>query len=108
VVRHDLETGAVERCSLPHGDGNSEPVFVPRVGAAENNVDIDITIDDGAGWVLSCVYRAATDRTDLIVLDASDIASGPVATVHLPRRIPAGFHGAWLAHDDEGPDGFSA
>jgi carotenoid cleavage dioxygenase len=30
------------------------------------------------------------------ILDATDIGAGPVATVHLPRRVPFGFHGSWL------------
>jgi carotenoid cleavage dioxygenase len=42
----------------------------------------------------------ATDRTDLtsrlLVIPAADPGSGPVATVHLPPRVPAGLHGAWL------------
>lgn len=42
----------------------------------------------------------ATDRTDLtssfLVFSADDPASGPVARVSLPIRVPAGLHGAWL------------
>jgi carotenoid cleavage oxygenase len=30
------------------------------------------------------------------VLDALDVAGAPVATVHLPRRVPFGFHGSWI------------
>lgn len=86
VVRYDLETGARQMYSVPPGDQNSEPVFVPRPGARHE--------DDG--WVLVCVYRQEGDRSDVVVLDGRDIAAGPVATVRLPRRIPAGFHGAWL------------
>jgi carotenoid cleavage dioxygenase len=42
----------------------------------------------------------ATDRTDLtsrlLVIAAADPGAGPFATVHLPQRVPAGLHGAWL------------
>ncbi|MHB8237438.1 MAG: carotenoid oxygenase family protein [Acidithiobacillus ferrivorans] len=31
------------------------------------------------------------------MLDGRNIDDDPIATVRLPRRIPAGFHGAWLA-----------
>jgi carotenoid cleavage dioxygenase-like enzyme len=86
----DRHSGAHERHAVPPGDHNSEPVFVPRPGAKAE--------DDG--WLLCCVYRRATDTSDVVVLDAGDIAAGPVATVHLPTRIPAGFHGAWLPHGD--------
>jgi carotenoid cleavage dioxygenase len=86
VVRYDLNGGALEHFEIPPGDQNSEAVFVPRPGASAE--------DDG--WLLICVYRHVTDTSDVAVLDARDIAAGPVATVRLPRRIPAGFHGAWL------------
>ena len=42
------------------------------------------------------VYDPATDRSDLVVLDAHDFAGGPVATVQLPARVPLGFHGNWI------------
>jgi carotenoid cleavage dioxygenase-like enzyme len=87
IVRYDWLTGKLERYAVPPGDQNSEPVFVPRRGATAE--------DDG--WLLCCVYRQATDTSDVVVLDARDITAGPIATVHLPTRIPAGFHGAWLA-----------
>jgi carotenoid cleavage dioxygenase len=32
-----------------------------------------------------------------VVLDARDVAGPAVATVHLPRRVPFGFHGSWVA-----------
>jgi carotenoid cleavage dioxygenase-like enzyme len=51
------------------------------------------------GWLLVCVYRQATDTSDLVILDGRNIDSDPIATVRLPRRIPAGFHGAWLPKD---------
>lgn len=33
----------------------------------------------------------------LLVLDARDVAGEPVARVGLPRGVPTGFHGSWLA-----------
>lgn len=54
----------------------------------------DANEDDG--WLLTCVYRRATDTTDLVILHGGHIDADPVATVHLPRRIPGGFHRAWL------------
>ncbi|MNM97154.1 Carotenoid cleavage oxygenase [compost metagenome] len=89
VVRYDLASGSIQRYAVPEGDQNSEPVFVPRPGASEE--------DDG--WLLVCVYRRATDTSDLVILDGKHIDADPLATVQLPRRIPAGFHGAWLPND---------
>jgi carotenoid cleavage dioxygenase len=42
------------------------------------------------------VYDATTDRSDFVVLDAHDFTAAPVATVHLPVRVPFGFHGNWV------------
>jgi carotenoid cleavage dioxygenase len=89
VIRYDLGCGSMQRYRVPEGDQNSEPVFVPRPTAASE--------DDG--WLLVCVYRHATDTSDLVILDGRNIENDPIATVRLPRRIPAGFHGAWLPKD---------
>ena len=48
------------------------------------------------GWVLTYVYDAATEGSELVVLDASAIDGGPLATVELPGRVPHGFHAAWV------------
>ncbi len=89
VIRYDLEFGSVQRYRVPEGDQNSEPVFVAR---PKSSVEDD-------GWLLVCVYRQSTDTSDLVILDGKNIESPPIATVRLPRRIPAGFHGAWLPRD---------
>ena len=52
---------------------------------------------EGDGWLMGYVIDAAAETTDLVILDASNIAAAPVASVHIPHRIPPGFHGNWLA-----------
>jgi carotenoid cleavage dioxygenase len=50
------------------------------------------------GWLLNYVTDRTTLATDFVVLDASTLDE--VARVHLPGRVPFGFHGNWLpAHD---------
>lgn len=91
IVKFDLDAGTSAIHEIPPGDQNSEPVFVPRSPDTRSPTTAE---DDG--WILACVYRSDSDTTDVVVLDAGDITCPPVATVHLPRRIPAGFHGAWI------------
>jgi carotenoid cleavage dioxygenase len=86
AIKHDLDGRTAERHDYGSARVTLEPVFVPRDDAAAE--------DDG--WVLSYVYDAATDRSDVVVLHAQDFAGDPVATVHLPVRVPFGFHGSWL------------
>ena len=40
------------------------------------------------------VYDRSTDRSDLVLLDGQTMET--VATVHLPARVPHGFHGNWV------------
>lgn len=84
--KHDLGTGAVELHDFGPGRQTGEVVFVPR---GEDSAEDD-------GWLLSYVYDAATDRSDVVILHAQDFTGAPVATVHLPQRVPFGFHGNWV------------
>ena len=86
LAHHDAASGQRTQHWLPPGDRVSEPVFVPRSAEAA----------EGDGWLLATVYRAAECRSDLAVFDALSLADGPVATVQLAHRVPAGFHGNWL------------
>ena len=45
---------------------------------------------------MAFVYDRATDRSSLVVLEAQDVAKGPVAEVHLPVRVPYGFHASFV------------
>ena len=86
LVKHDLATGGLEIHDHGPGRTTAEGVFVPRSPEAAE--------DDG--WVLSYVYDARSGRSDLVVLDAADFTADPVAVVHLPARVPHGFHGNWV------------
>lgn len=85
VYKYDLQTGSETTADL--GDLRAgEPVF-----AADPNGTSE---DDG--WILSFVYDPNRDASDLIILDASNFSNEPVARVHLPVRVPYGFHGSWI------------
>jgi len=55
--------------------------------------------EEGDGFVIAIVYRAAERRSDVLVLDAQNVEAAPLATIELPHRIPFGFHGNWLPAD---------
>ena len=46
--------------------------------------------------MMSYVYDATTDKSDIVILDAQDFAGDAIATIHLPARVPYGFHGNWV------------
>lgn len=55
---------------------------------------------EGEGWLLTFAHDRTTDTSHLAILDALDVAAGPVTRIHLPVRVPYGFHGLWLSEDD--------
>ncbi len=84
--KYDLRSGECWEHQLGAGVRGAEPVFAPRSPDAR----------EGDGWVLSFTHDTATDESCLVIVDAQDFASPPVATIHLPRRVPYGAHGSWL------------
>ena len=87
IAHIDHASGRRSVYELPAGDLTSEPVFTPRSADAA----------EGDGWLTAVVWRAAENRSDLVVFEAQDVASGPIATAKLPRRVPFGFHGNWVS-----------
>ena len=87
LYRHDMETGAVIRHDYGTHHMPAEAVFVPR--------HPDAAEDDG--WLIAFVYDLRDDSSALVVLNAGDLGGEPAATIHLPARVPLGFHGNWIA-----------
>jgi carotenoid cleavage oxygenase len=89
LIKYDLQRDESVRFDLGEGFAASEAVFVRAAdGRGEDE-----------GWILSVVYDAARDASDLVILDATSFAGPPVAIVHLPARVPFGFHGSWVPAD---------
>ncbi len=90
IVKYDTRSGEAVEHDLGDGWHAGEAVFVPSVEAR----------GEDEGWLLSlATHDDATVPSELHVLDATDVKAGPVASVHLPRRVPAGFHGSWFADE---------
>jgi carotenoid cleavage dioxygenase len=90
ILKHDARTHRVEPYRLRASQAAGEPVFVPASSSS----------GEDEGWVLSYVYDSATNGSELLVLDAHDWGTAPVARVPLPRRVPFGFHGSWVDDDE--------
>jgi carotenoid cleavage dioxygenase-like enzyme len=85
VVHHDHVKKSKAAYTLGKHDSVGEPVFVPKNKNSE----------EGDGFLLIIAHRGIENRSDLLILDATNVADGPVATIKLPHRIPHGFHGNW-------------
>ena len=87
IARVDHHSGKVLTHELPSGCATNEPIFVP----AKDNAR------EGEGFLLANVYDANQDVSYLLVLDAENVDSGPLATAYLDHRVPFGFHGNWMS-----------
>ncbi|ATB42117.1 hypothetical protein CYFUS_007594 [Cystobacter fuscus] len=85
VAKVDMTTGREERFALGSEPYPTEPVFVPRAGAIEE--------DDG--YVLTQVYDAPSGLTHVAVLDARHPGAEPLARAWFEHAIPITFHGGF-------------
>jgi carotenoid cleavage dioxygenase len=86
LLKHDLAAGTTQA----HGFGPDAPageaVFAPS--------SPDAAEDDG--YVMAFVHDPDRGAADLVLLAGQDFTGEPVARVHLPARVPLGFHGSWI------------
>ena len=87
LLKHDLAAGTVEAHEFGRDATAGEAVFAPASPEAAE--------DDG--YVMAFVHDPGRGAANLVILAAQDFAAEPVARVHLPTRIPLGFHGSWMA-----------
>jgi len=83
IGKLDVQTGAGTVWSAPRGSVVSPPAFVARPGAS----------DEDDGWLMA--YRLADERTSVVILDAKNVAKGPVAEIELGVHLPGVSHTRW-------------
>jgi carotenoid cleavage dioxygenase len=83
LFKHDYVTGSREVAALDAGLLLGEMSFVPNPAARAE--------DDGI--LMGFGYHRDSDEGQLLLLDAQTLER--VAIVHLPQRVPMGFHGNW-------------
>ncbi|MFI6025564.1 carotenoid oxygenase family protein [Amycolatopsis magusensis] len=87
LIKHDLRGGRSEVHRFGPGAAASEAVFVPAAGSEAE--------DDG--YALAYVNNPDRNASDLVILAAQDFTAKPLARIHLPKPVPLGFHGSWVA-----------
>ena len=121
VVKFDFETGASETYEHGLGRYGMEQQFVPAMDARdEDDGWLVLYVHDEAACASACVDAtcaeekegpgpadralcdaAATGRSECVVLDAKNLAAGPVCRIALPSRVPYGAHALWTPAQDE-------
>ncbi|MCR2835061.1 carotenoid oxygenase family protein [Parerythrobacter lacustris] len=84
--RHDTATGEEQIFTLPEGVYASESPMVPRQGA--------VSEDDG--YLVTFLIDENNGTSEFAILDASDIAKGPICRCALPHKISSGVHATWV------------
>jgi carotenoid cleavage oxygenase len=84
LLKHDLVANSSEARSFGPTYRVGEFVFVPSAP--------DSAEDEGI--LMGFVHDDAAGLTDLVLLDAGTLED--VARVHVPARVPYGFHGNWI------------
>jgi carotenoid cleavage dioxygenase-like enzyme len=90
ITKYDLHGGGTKAIDFGANEVSGEGAFVP---------DPERSGGDG-GWLMTYVTDKATWSSDLVIVDAETMTE--TARVHMPRRVPSGFHGTWLAHGASG------
>ena len=86
LLKHDLVQGTTAAHEFGRDATAGEAVFAAA--------SPDAAEDDG--YVIAFVHDPDRGAADLVILAAQDFTGAPVARVHLPARIPLGFHGSWI------------
>ena len=87
IRKYDVVTGEVENWMPGVALIPGEPLFIPsrESGGGEDE-----------GYIGSYLYDRNTETSAFCLFDATRLAAGPIAKVHLPVRVPVGFHGVWV------------
>jgi carotenoid cleavage dioxygenase len=87
LYKHDYATGSSTVAALDPDLLLGEMCFVPNPARGDSAGAED------DGLLMGYGYHRGRDEGQLLLLDAQTCES--VATVHLPQRVPMGFHGNW-------------
>ena len=90
MFRIEPGNGRLDMMALEPGMAINEPVHVPS------------RQPDHEGWLLSVVDRQTGEDSivsELWIIEAADIAKGPIARVPMPMPMRAQVHGAWVSAD---------
>ena len=95
--RLDLRTGEVQRWLAPPRTFCEEVVVVPKAreaggggGGAGGGADV------ADAWLAAMFYDADRGVSGLAILDAANVAAGPVCRLWLRQGVPHGLHGCFV------------
>ena len=87
IIKYDFITGKSQTHQFGNRRYGGEAVFVPN----------PIATNEDDGWLMTFVYDETQECSELVIVNAQDITSEPIARVILPQRVPYGFHATWIS-----------
>jgi all-trans-8'-apo-beta-carotenal 15,15'-oxygenase len=73
-----------------------EPMFAPPTTTTTNDSDNNNAVDDETrGYIISVLWNGKTKESQVVILNAQDVAAGPVARIPLGMAIPHGLFGCF-------------
>ncbi|MGA7054635.1 MAG: carotenoid oxygenase family protein [Mycobacterium sp.] len=90
LYKHDYATGSSAAAAIDPDLLLGEMSFIPNL-PSDSGDQVSPAEDDGI--LVGYGYHRGRDEGQLLLLDAQTLES--MATVHLPQRVPMGFHGNW-------------
>jgi len=86
LYKHDLAQSTTETHDFGANRYPGEFVFVARSDDAKED----------EGWLVGFVVDLNDEHSELVILNAEKFTDHPTAKIHIPHRIPPGFHGNWV------------
>ncbi len=87
LIKYDTENGDSSTWAYGEKRWGGEASFAPAIGGSAE--------DDG--YLITFLYDEGRNQSELLVMDARDLAAGPVATIIIPQRVPIGYHTQWVS-----------
>lgn len=79
-----------------NGSESPQPDSAERDNTSSTESSPRVQMKEDDGWVLSVGFDAELQQSELVLLDASDIEAGPIATLPLHTPVGYGLHGTWV------------
>lgn len=95
ILKFDCDSDSNEMWLPQEYEFCGEPMYASRKGGDASSQP---TEDDG--YILSVLYNGQSQESQLIVLRANDIKSGPVTRIPLGLRIPHGYFGCFSTSEE--------
>lgn len=90
ITKFDLDSNTQESWFPEAYEFCGEPMYAQRRGDDS---------EDG-GYILSTLFNGKDESSDMIVLKANDVKSGPIARIPIGIAVPHGYHGCFASSDD--------